>query len=130
MRLETSNVRSATYLLRDERDDCKTPVTVQVEDRKSEPLLWEAGRLRKVPTDAILNYTRAPAAEGGGPNQMLGLPSLTKGGSEEAGVARAILGDRKYRYTCLPRLGRSSHRRQRSCSTGTYLVLKISAHNP
>ena len=50
-------------------------------------LLWEAGRLRKVPMDATANDTRASRAKDGGPNHMAGLSSVTEASIEEASGA-------------------------------------------
>ena len=73
-------------------DPRKAPATAQIGERVGKLLLWEAGRLRKVPMDATANDTRASRAKDGGPNHMAGLSSVTEASIEEASGACASLG--------------------------------------
>jgi len=92
VRLETPNIRRASLLYPDENDPRKAPATAQIGERVGKLLLWEAGRLRKVPMDATANDTRASRAKDGGPNHMAGLSSVTEASIEEASGACASLG--------------------------------------
>ena len=92
VRLETPNIRRASLLYPDENDPRQAPATAQIGERVGKLLLWEAGRLRKVPMDATANDTRASRAKDGGPNHMAGLSSVTEASIEEASGACASLG--------------------------------------